>query len=237
MTTLMLVHGAWHGAWCWDKIRTRLDAAGVASIALDLPGHGASGSPLGDLVDDTDSVSRAIDAVDGPVVLVGHSYGGAVITGAGVHDRVRELVYLTSFPLAEGEPTSASAAEDNAHDEVSLLPAALVFSDDGTQCSLTPDGAIAALYDDCRVEDAQWAVSRIGPQSLSSLSQPPTAVAWLTKPSTYAICTLDRAVPPTLQRRLAARCTRTVEWESGHSPFLSQPDVVAELLVAVARGA
>ena len=79
---VVLVHGAWHGAWCWEPAIAALAAAGVTALAIDLPGHGDDPGPLGDLHGDAAHVSSALDALDGPVVLAGHAYGGAVITEA-----------------------------------------------------------------------------------------------------------------------------------------------------------
>ena len=100
MTTpgAVLVHGLWHGAWCWDDVRAALTEQGVDSIAVELP--------LTDLAADTRATLDALDDFDRPAVLVGHSYGGAVITGAGVHPRVRELLYVAAYQLDDGESVS-----------------------------------------------------------------------------------------------------------------------------------
>jgi pimeloyl-ACP methyl ester carboxylesterase len=102
--TIVLVHGAWHGAWCWAPLQATLDAAGVPSLALDLPGHSTSPEPLGDLYGDGAAVGRLLDTVACDVVLVGHSYGGAVISEA-VADRtnVSHLVYVAAFCLEVDE--------------------------------------------------------------------------------------------------------------------------------------
>src|SRR5262245_6784369 len=126
--SIVLVHGAWHGAWCWDDVLPLLDEAGIDATALDLPGHGASTEPFGDLHADADSVRRFLDDGDGPVVLVGHSYGGAVVTDAGTHPRVRHIVYLCAFQLEEGE--SCSAAATDAVVEAAALNDTITVSDD-----------------------------------------------------------------------------------------------------------
>ena len=98
--TVVLVHGAWMGAWCWDAVTQQLDAAGVANVALENPSVAHAPS---DLHADADNVMQAIDEIGGPVVLVGHSYGGAVVTDAGIHPNVEHIVYLTAFALDDGE--------------------------------------------------------------------------------------------------------------------------------------
>ncbi|MFM7685770.1 MAG: alpha/beta hydrolase, partial [Actinomycetota bacterium] len=102
--TVVLVHGAWHGAWCWAALQHALDDRGIPSLAVDLPGHGASTLPLGDLHGDAAHVGAVLDRIDAPVVLVGHSYGGAVITQAAAErSDVAHLVYLAAFVPAAGE--------------------------------------------------------------------------------------------------------------------------------------
>ncbi len=212
----------------------------IPAVAIDLPGHGDDGGVLGDLHGDAERVRSALDGFNEPVVLVGHSYGGIVATEAGVHRMVSELVYLASFNLDEGESAfSAAADESNAADlDQSGRPDALAqirMGEDGT-ATIDPDGARVLFYNDCSKKVADWAVARLGPQRMESLTQSPAAVAWHERPSTYAVCTLDNIVHPDLQRVLARRADRVLEWPTGHSPFLSRPDLVADLLADVACG-
>jgi pimeloyl-ACP methyl ester carboxylesterase len=90
------------------------------------------------------------------------------------------------------------------------------------------------LYADCTTDDAAKAVDRLGPQQIATLRGVVTQAAWHDIPSTYVVCTEDRAVGPGLQRVLARRCTRTIEWPTSHSPFLSRPELVANLLIELA---
>src|SRR3974390_639444 len=114
---VLLVHGAWHGAWCWEPVLPLLAERGVRAEAVDLPGRGAAPGPLGDLRLDVERVRTALDALaataDG-VVLVGHSYGGAVVTEAGAHDAVEHLVYLAAFALDAGESCVSAFADSPA---------------------------------------------------------------------------------------------------------------------------
>jgi pimeloyl-ACP methyl ester carboxylesterase len=217
-----------------------LTARGVRAVALDLPGHGADHGPLTDLAGDAERVGQALDDFDEPVVLAGHSYGGVIITQAGLHPRVSDLIYVAAFNLDESESamTAAVAASARAAIDYSDRPDALAhthMADDGTS-SVDVEGARLLFYNDCPDELADWAASKLGPQCMASLSQSPAAVAWRHRPSTYAVCTLDNIVHPELQRILARRADAVVEWATGHSPFLSRPDLVADLLVEVAGG-
>lgn len=106
--TVPLVHGAWHCRWCWERVTALLSKAGIASVAVDLPGHGDDAGPLGDLHADADRVRRVLDPPAGPVELAGHSYGGAVITDAGAHPAVARRVYLTALPLLRTRPRTSS---------------------------------------------------------------------------------------------------------------------------------
>jgi pimeloyl-ACP methyl ester carboxylesterase len=235
---VILVHGAWQGAWCWERAAAALAAAGITALAIDLPGHGNDPGPMGDLHGDAAHVSSVLGALDGPVVLVGHAYGGAVITEAGSHRAVSHLVYLAALALDDGESCSTAGSQEAASEGISHsgrpdLAAGYAAGSDGTS-ALEPDVALACFYQDCDPATAAWAIARLGPQPLASLQQPPYSVAWRTKPSTYVVCANDQAIHPGLQRILARRCLTTVEWPTGHTPFLSRPELVAALLADLA---
>src|SRR5262249_52273240 len=151
--TVVLIHGAWHGAWCWDRVVALLDAADVPTIAVDLPGHGASTEPLGDLYTHADFVRELVDAIDGPAVLCGHSYGGAVITEAAAGpDNVRHLVYLCAVVPEVGETLSTVMADTVTPERGrSELSTAMRTNDDGTM-TIDLDAAVPVFYADC-VED------------------------------------------------------------------------------------
>lgn len=229
--TVVLVHGAWHGAWCWAKQQAALAGQGVASIAVDLPGHGDSDLPLGDLHGDADHLAGVLTGIDGEVVLVGHSYGGAVITeAAAAAPNVAHLVYLTAFCPDRGETVSGLAGSTDSPGD---LGAAIRVGDDGN-LSLDPEKAVPALYGDCTPEDVAVALARLGPQPLATFTQEARAAGWIGHRSTYVVCTEDRAIPVVLQRTMAARCTESVELRASHSPFLSMPDTVAWILAGLA---
>ena len=182
---VVLVHGAWHGAWCWDGVVEGLRAEGVTADAIDLPGHGDDAMPLTDLYGDAARVTAALDALstveDDPVLLVGHSYGGAVVTEAGVHPSVAHLVYLAALNLDEGETMLEAALDDprTAGIDHSGRPEAikvLTMLDDGSAV-VSDEGAVAMFYNECPPEVAAGAVARLTPQPLGNMGQSPTRVA------------------------------------------------------------
>jgi pimeloyl-ACP methyl ester carboxylesterase len=205
----------------------------VRVTAFDLPGHGDDPGPFTDLHGDAAAVSTVLDGLS-DVLLVGHSYGGAVITEAGVHPAVRHLVYLAGLALDRGETCQAAAVAESSglsYEGRPDLGACLQVHEDGTS-SLLP-AAADCLYQDCTAPDAAWAMARLGPQPMLNLAQEPHAVAWLDTSATYLVCADDRTVHPDLQRILARRCSSSQEWPTGHSPFLSQPARVVDLLLSL----
>jgi pimeloyl-ACP methyl ester carboxylesterase len=234
---VVLVHGAWHGAWCWSALQAELDRRGVPSIAIDLPGHGASASPLSDMhgdarcVADTLGVLRDRGVAD--PVLVGHSYGGAVISqAAALHPEVGHLVYIAAFALNEGESVMSAL--------VSFPPAAvglqkaMIGRDDGTSM-LNPELAKPALYGNCDPTAADAALARLSPQPSVTMTQPAQGSPRDNIASTFVVCDRDDAVHPSHQKIMAERCTTTVVLDTDHSPFLSMVSETADILETIAR--
>jgi pimeloyl-ACP methyl ester carboxylesterase len=232
--TVVLVHGAWHGAWCWAPLQAALDRRGVPSYAIDLPGHGASTLPLTDLYGDARCIADTLDVVGPDVVLVGHSYGGAVITEvAATTGGIAHLVYLTAFALDAGE-SIMSFLGSQPQREV-LLGSAILPADDGAT-RLDAGLAGAALYGRCPDPAKSAAIARLSPQTMSSFVQPVTGAPRASIPSTYVECTLDEAIHIDHQRAMSPRCTSVVTLETDHSPFVSMTDPTADLLAALAGG-
>jgi pimeloyl-ACP methyl ester carboxylesterase len=237
MTTFVLVHGAWHGAWCWEKVVPLLEARGHRAIAPDLPGHGADRTPLAQIALDAyaERVRATIAAQPEPVVLVGHSMGGVVITAAAerIPERIRTLVYLTAFLIGDGESLLAASAID----PESALVGNLVPAADGLSITVKPDAIVPAFYAACSAEDAKRATARLVPQARApftdTLHYTPERAGRI--PRAYIECLRDRAITLAAQRRLVAGrpCAKVLALDTDHSPFYSAPDALADHLAGL----
>lgn len=217
MPHLVLVHGAFHGPWCFDPILPLLRARGIAYTTPELP--------LSSLAADAAAVTRALDRLDEPVVLLGHSYGGAVVTAAGVHPRVARLVLLTALAPDSGESPNGGLLEI---DEAFL--AALRPSADGA-LEVDPGRAAALFYPDAEPHEAAAAAARLRSGHTGLPGERIEQAAWRIRPTDYIVCTDDPIVLPVSQRALAARTGgRVHELPGDHSPFLARPEALAALL-------
>ena len=236
---VVFVHGAlvFDGAWWWSRMVEPLAALGLGSRAVELPScvasPGASGEASGDMYADADAVRAALDEEDEPVVLVGHSYGGMVITDAAAgHGNVRHLVYVTSVMPELGETLASFGEGREPGPWMDPRP------EDGTmgvKAKFLPE----AFMQDCDEAAVAGALRRLARQPLAVFGQAPRAVAWREKPSTYVVCAEDRATPPGAQRGFARRAGSVVELPTGHHPMLSRPEGLARVLAetAAAQGA
>jgi pimeloyl-ACP methyl ester carboxylesterase len=225
--SILLVHGTFVGALLWQKVTALLQERGYTVVAVE--------NPLFSLDSDVETTKRAIAALapKGPMVVVGHSYGGMVITGAAVDaPQVKALVYVNAFApeigesagflLASGPPTKLSAA---------LLPpdsAGFLFVD--------PAQFRAALCADIPADEANVAAASQKGTSFSVFGGTLTVAAWKTIPSWYMVGKQDEALPPVVERSMAKRMgAHTVEIDSSHTPFISRPHAVVRLIEDAAR--
>lgn len=214
---VVLVHGLWHRPEHFAPLVEALAAQGVP-VSVPILHRGS-------FDDDVAAVQEAVNGSAEPPVLVGHSYGGAVITDV---VGAAHLVYLAAFVPDVGE----SAASLNGRD--GLINAAVRVREDG-RTEIVPEVADEHLYQDCTPEQQDRARALLVPQAARSGRGTPTRTAWRSVPSTFVVSTDDRAVAPAIQRRMAERCTTVVELEAGHSAFLSRTADVAAVIAGVAR--
>ena len=223
---MVLVHGASSGAWTWWKLAPLLDERGIAYRAVDLPTSGAADTSIG-ILDDVAHVRRTVDEVGGPVVLVGNSYGGVVISGV-IHPNVVRLVYLAAQMPAAGEqiiPMLAECATPG-------LMGATTLMDDG-RMSLDVDAVIREAF--CQAHPKDHDVVRANFPGVMSMGIDfgisYERVSWEQVPSTFVVCADDRATQPEFERRWAKdRATEWEEWPADHCPQVSHPGRVADLL-------
>lgn len=212
MAAVVLVHGPYHCPEHFAVVAERLRSAGTEVVVPEL--H------RGSLPADTAAVQAAIDSLQEPPIVLGHSYGGSVITGV---RGAGHLVYLAAFVLDVGESAAGlGGASPQLQDAIDPEP-------DGST-SLHPDRAADTLYDDCPEPLAAWAVGLLRAQAPGCGRGVPERHSWKHTPSTYVVCAQDRAIDPGLQRKMASRCTDVREWRTGHSPFVGQPNLVVALL-------
>jgi pimeloyl-ACP methyl ester carboxylesterase len=234
MAAYLLIHGAWHGAWCWDTLAASLRGAGHQVRAIDLPGMGEDHTPLKQVTMQawTDRVVKELAGFATPAVLVGHSMGGMVITAAAdaAPECVSRLVYVCAFLPQDGESlVSLATRPEGASALLQQIPSA-----DGLSVSVTPQNARLTFYGECSAADAARAAARLTPQPL----QPALAPLKLRNaqaarlPRVYIECTQDRAIPIELQRFMAKRAAgaRLESLPADHSPFLSMPERLLPLL-------
>jgi pimeloyl-ACP methyl ester carboxylesterase len=225
--TMLLVHGAWHGAWCWADLEVELAQLSWVTETLDLPSAlrtPALPEPSAGMRDDALVIRRAIEDIDGPVLVVGHSYGGIPVTEAiGDAPNVVGVVYLAAFMLDVGECLFAVIDQNVPSNLTGTLP---MMDDPRTR-----------FYSDVLEDKASWAVSELVPQSVRSFGETVTKAGWRTIPATYVVCTKDESLAPDLQEIFAVRAATVERMDSGHSPFYSMPGELARLLDRVALAA
>ncbi|MDA0720865.1 MAG: alpha/beta fold hydrolase [Proteobacteria bacterium] len=232
MSDFLLIHGSCHGAWCWDDLIPHLTALGHTARAIDLPSHGLDTTPAGDVT--LALYARAIvAALKTPVILVGHSMAGYPITAAAglAPEKISALVYLCAYVPIAGK----SLAEMRRMAPSQPLLDAIIVDEARVTFRVDPAKATEKFYHDVPPARAAWAIGQLGPQPI--LPQETPLVPMHSLPRHYLRCTDDRTIPPAFQT------TMTADWPRGtvsdlptsHSPFLSDPALLAQHLDRIAR--
>ena len=224
---MVIVHGAWADGTSWREVIALLHVEGLSVIAVQ--------NPLSALGDDVDAVTRVLKRQPGPVVLVGHGYGGTVITQAGDHPSVVTLVYIAGCAPDIGEATIDVEKSGPAPPVISRFEV-----DAGGFLYLPLTVVREFLAHDLPEAEARVLAAAQPPIRASALLDRVTRAAWRTKPSWYAVTDEDRMFSPALQREIATRIgARVLSLRAGHVPFLSKPKETAEVILAavdVVRG-
>ena len=237
MAHFVLIHGAWHGGWCWTKLAPLLEAAGHQVSTPDLPGHGSRRRwpRLVSMEHYISSVSGVLSGCREPVVLVGHSMGGMVVTGAAERhpDRVSSVVYLCAYA-----PPSGRSLLELAEPSVSLVePEAQLLSWWGGSMRIKRDRLAGIFYNDCSAEDIAYARARLCPQSVRALGGPVkwTASGFGRVRKRAIICAGDHAISAAGQESMAVgvgvASGDIARLASDHSPFFSMPQELADILL------
>ena len=221
---IVLVHGAWADGSSWAKIVPLLEERGLHVVAVQ--------NPLSGLADDVAATKRIIDAQDGPVVLVGHSYGGAVISEAGNNPKVARLVFVAAFGPDTGESLGTTAKD--------FAPAPVgpeVRPIEDNFLVLTKKGVTEDFAQDLSAAEQQVLFAAQGPTAGAAFGATISDAAWRHKPSFYVVAEHDRMINPDYERFAAKRMgARTLALPTSHVPMLSRPKEVAKFIAEAAAG-
>jgi pimeloyl-ACP methyl ester carboxylesterase len=242
--TYILVHGAWHGAWCWYKVVPLLEAKGHKVIAIDLPGHGKdttkpSGVTLADYVKKVVAISNE---QTGQVILVGHSMAGVVISQAAEElgtDKVAKLIYLDAFLPKNGESVFSLAEMvqkqlPHANPKDPTLMESTIPSEDHTTSALKPEMVEHFFYHDCSADDIKFAKANLSIQAFAPLGTPVSVTDSIygAIPKYYILCTKSKDMDKTLLS-IHVPCIKVYTLPSSHSPFFSMPEKLVETLAEI----
>ena len=240
MARIVLVHGAWGGAWIWEKVVGPLEASGHRVETLDLPGAGDDHTPLEQINLDlyAERICDMLGESPEQAVLVGHSMGGMAVTQAASRcpGRVASLIYVAAFLPAEGQ--SLVGLTELPEGKGDHVQATMVVSGEPPIAELSEEDSIIAFYNLAPPEVAKWAAGMQRPQPAAPMLDP----AHLTDgyeniPRSYIHCTRDQANMPPLQRRMMKErgASPVIELETDHVPQLSAPDELVRAIDELAR--
>ena len=222
-TNIVLVHGAWADGSSWGKVIPILEKAGHRVIAVQMPLHSAA--------DDIATVKRAIDHIGGPVTLVGHSYGGFVITNAAYNNpNVTGLVYIAAFAPDEGQSLSNFV-------DVTKFPKDFLILDSGGFAYINPDMFHGAFAQDVDATEADIMAVVQKPFTQSIFTEKSGPPAWKQHPTWYQVSDSDHMIPPDAQRLFAKQMNATtVSINASHASYVSHPNEIAQLILNATKG-
>ena len=244
MATFVLIHGMFHGGWCWDKVKAGLEADGHKVYAPDLAGCGKDKTPPMEVTLQrwTDDLAALLGGIDGKVVLLGHSRGGLPISqvAEAVPEKIAALVYLTALMLPNGK-AAMHMAEIGAEAGIELQMGLIQPRPNADGTALIPnEGADDIFYGDCSAEDRAWAIPQVGHEPMIPLGTPVslTPERYGSISRIYIETTLDRTLPINNQRAMIAvsKPTEVITFECDHMPNVTHvPELVAALEDIAAR--
>lgn len=220
--TLVFIHGGFHRSWVWEAVLDQLKPRGWNTQALDLPSVAVEARPRSGMYDDAEVVHALLGRTSSPKIVVAHSYGAIPVTQVAHEFQVRHIVYVAAFQLDAGESLLGAVGGQ--------IPSWWIIDGD----SVTADRPDETFYNDVQPQTAAWAQSRLLPSTFAAFTETITAAAWRCIPSTYVICERDQSGPPRWQEAMAQRANRIERLSTGHSPMLSQPKALAEIIDGIA---
>lgn len=239
MAEFLFIHGAWHGAWCWDDLIPALAAQGHTSHVLDLPGQGEDRTPLSEVTLESyaTSVVDRVTRIDRPLWLVGHSMGGVSITQAAesLNGKLRGLVYLAAFLPTNGQSLMQLAMMDGE----SHLNKVMIRDQENGTVSVPEEQIRECFYGQCSETAYRKALARISRDQAGMPAVTPVSLSGKSDniPKRYIECLQDKAISITAQRRMHrnAGVSGVTTLDSDHSPFLSCPSKLARVLEEIIR--
>ena len=221
--TVVLVHGAFADGTSWQKVIPHLEKAGLKVIAVQ--------NPLDSLDNDVSAAKRAIKNAEGPVVLVGHSWAGVVITEAGADPKVKSLVYVAAYA-----PDKGQSLEDITSKYPQLESRKEYMKDDDGFLKISDQGIKKYFAADLDPETKAVVAATQGPFHIRCLSAKVTAAAWREKPTFMVVATKDQIIPPQLEKdQVKAANAKAIEIPSSHVAMLSHPKEVSDLIIEAAK--
>ena len=223
VTNIILVHGGWADGSSWGKVITILKNSGNKVIAVNMPLH--------DLADDVATVKRTIELVGKPVILVGHSYGGEVITNAGYNNpNVTGLVYVAAFAPDEGESLTTFVSPKD-------FPEGFLMLDSAGLAYINPAMFHDRFAQDVDPTEAYVMAAAQKPFNASTFAEKSGPPAWKQHPTWYQISTSDHMIPPDAQQKFAKRMNATtISINASHASYVSHPDEIAKLILDATKG-
>jgi len=237
MATFVLVHGAWHGSWCWSKVAKLLEAGGHEVHLADLPGNGSDNTDAGNVSLNlyAEYLADLLDTLDKKVYLLGHSMGGMAISATAelCPEKIKTLIYLSGFLPRNGESlVSLEGRNPRPSVQPCIVPAA-----DGS-CTIRSNKQVELFFHDCTEQDKATALKNMTPQALAPLAEKAvlSEANFDSVPRYYIELTADQAISIELQRDMIAHspCRKVYALDSSHSPFLSKAEELTAILNEIA---